>query len=253
MRKLLVLGFVLVSCGSNLPGDGGPGENDFNLTFEVVNQGGALRLTWEQVEGASLYRIYADEQLVDSVADTVYILTVPCGLARVEAAPLSLWASVDIAGKVVASRVDGWGELDSPYKPALGFVDGVAQVYSQNDVANYGNFEVLLDDGQPGVQPYEIDLRAPTAYQPPYNSHANGFAHWPSGSITAPGPSSYDGVFPEAGGLQPGEYAMWINPEGLGWDTGDHFVKIVIESVESDGAVRATCYYQTIGGLRWIP
>ena len=254
MKRLVVLG-LLAACGGGYTGegggDGGGGGSDFAIAYRVVSGGSALELSWERVQ-ADTYRVYADGELVASVTDTAYTLTVPCGLVEVEAYPSGLWARLDIAEKVIVSRVSDWGEMDSPYNPALGFEEGVARTYPEADAAHYGNFEALLDDGYSGVYLYELDLRGPTSYSLPYNSHKNGFAPWGSG-IVAPDTSQYREVYPDQGGLTPGSYALWLNPEGLGWDTLDHFVKLVVESVETDGKVVATLYYQSIGGLRWIP
>ncbi len=251
------IGLFLLSCGGGYTGGGeggnGGGGGDFALSWEAVSQGSALQLHWERVSSAEVYRVYVDGQLFDSTADTLYTLSTPCSLVEIEAAPLNLWASLDIAGKVVVSSVDDWGEVDSPYNPALGFSDGAAQTFPESDAANYGKFEALLDDGSSGVSASEIDFRSPTSYSLPYNSHANGFAPWPSGSDSAPPPSAYREVYPDYGGVQAGEYAVWLNPEGLDWDTLDHFVRVRVEEVSSDGRVRATFYYQTIGGLRWVP
>ena len=264
MRRLIFAGLAfgaLAGCGggnAEFGGDGsGADTTSLGLEYEVLADGGSLYLFWNDVEDALGYYIYADGELLDSTLSTSYVLTEEnaCAKAWVEALLPggSVAETLDIAGQVVKSSVYDWGELNSPYNSALGFVDGEAVTYSTLDQDNYSNFEIILDDGYSGVDPTEIDLCSPDVYDPPYNGHANGFASW-TGGVVAPAPGNYWLIYPYTGGVQVGaSYAAWLDPAGDGWDVNDHFVRIDINSVGSDGQVQATFYYQAIGGLRWVP
>jgi len=259
MRKVLVGFGVLALSGLFLVGVGCEEEEEageLNLQYEVVDDGGSLELTWDEIEGADQYYIYVDGELIDSTTNTTYTVTEDNAGAeiKVEAVGADKSETLDIAGEVVQSSVNDWGEYNSAYKSAVGFTDGSAVTYSILDSSNFSSFEIILDDGDyGGVDASEIDFCSPNVYSPSYNEHDNGFADW-SGGIVAPEPGNYYTIYPGSGGIVQGNsYAAWLDPAADGWTTTDHFVRIDITGVGGDGNVTATFYYQTIGGLRWIP
>ncbi len=256
MRKVLAGFGVIALSGLFLAGCGGEEETGaLGLEYTVTDQGGSLELTWNEIEGADQYYIYVDGTLVDSTTNTTYTVTEDKagGEIMVEAVGADLSETIDIAGEVVQSSVSDWGEYNSAYKSAVGFTDGTAVTYSILDEGNYAYFEIIADDGLDGTDAGEIDLCSPNVYSPPFNSHDNGFAEW-TGGIVAPAPGNYYTIYPDNGGIvQGGTYAAWLDPAADGWTTTDNFVKIVINSIGSDGQIQADFYYQTIGGLRWIP
>ncbi len=269
MRRALLglLGWLFaLGCGGGTPAEGdesGGGGGDtteivLNLQYDVVDQGGSLRLFWNELEDAIEYRVYSSERgLIATVESTAYTVTEEnaCSQLEVEAVlpDTSVRASLNIAGEVVVTSVSYWGDRDSDYNPAVGFTSGGEAVLYPLNEAYYEKFDVIADDGYPGeVRLDELALWSPDELG--FNSKANGFAPWPSGSVVAPSPGNYYSVYPPSGAIQEdSSYAIWLDPGADGWDPSDHFVKAGISSIRDDGQIFAYFYYQTIGGLRWLP
>ncbi|MEO0192671.1 MAG: hypothetical protein ABIM46_07820 [candidate division WOR-3 bacterium] len=271
MKKLLAIGgvvatiiafvatstsVILTSCG------GGEDTSSLNLQYEVVNNGTDVKLTWTQIESADYYTISVDGTVIDSTADnTVTEYTVTSDHAgkvlKVTAVGAETSDEIDIAALVKSTQLSDFGEASSSYKSAVGFgSDGSATVYSLLDSGNYSYFDFWISDGTAGnVLVNEIDICSPNVTYGGtgnFNSEDNWSTAWGTGYVAPTG--GYQNIYPGSGGIMGGgSYAIWLDPSGNGWDLNDHFVKFDVSGIGSDGAVSGTVYYQTVGGLLWIP
>jgi len=271
MKKLLAIGsvvatviaFTATTISVILTSCGGKETGPLNLQYEVVNNGLDVKLTWDQIESASYYTIAVDGKVIDSTADnTVTEYTVTADHAgkviTVTAVDADTSDQIDLGALVVTTSLGSdFGEASSSYKSAVGFnSDGSAVIYSLTESGNYPYFDFWISDGTTGtVDPNEIDICSPNVSYGGtgnFNSEDNWSTEWGTGYVAPT--TGYQNIYPGSGGIMGGKsYALWIDPSGNGWDLNDHFVRIDISSVASDGQVQGKVNYQTVGGLLWIP
>ncbi len=264
MKKLYLIGTGLLIAGGALAltsCDNGETANDLGLTYTVTNNGLDVDLSWDEIEGADYYVISVDGTDIDTTTDnTVTTYTVTSDNAgaviTVTAVGADLSAQVDFTAKA-NSNVEVW-EASGAGNSAVGFdQDGNASTYSITDNSNYSLFDFYLNDWEPGtVDPASITIVSPDIMPdgstPGYNDEENYSTAWGSG-VVAPN-TGYLQYYPNSGGIvSSASYALWIDPSGNGWDTNDHFVKIDVTSIGSDGKVTMNLYYQVEGGLLWVP
>jgi len=236
------------------------GEAPTNVNIAVVddadgNPGGGLHVTWSApAEGnPDEYIVYVDgtpQVGVEVLEDYVYT---PCAEIQVAAVYGSDEAAADAidVGVVISSSIDVWSVDDpSPDHPSgFGFTsDGTAGTYAVSVEANWPEIDYYIASGPAIASPAD---HLPT----PLNDEENAVS-------TETGTFDDLGIVAETGqGLyltnralvSNGLYGMWIDPTGDGWDAGDHFGKLVVNSIDAGTYhVNITVGYQTEGGLRFV-
>jgi hypothetical protein len=220
------------------------------VDYTVTDNGATLRLTWDEVEDADGYYIYADGAVVatiDEATTTTYSATTPAQVYAVAAYAgddTSATDEVDCEPEETAS-LDVYDISEPPPNPSgFGFnSSGTAVTYSLTDTTNWGNIDFYIED-------------APQRFFSPhhggYNNQVNvtqnsGSTEYDTLNIAA-APGGYSSQTDIADGAV---YYFWIDPTDNGWDNStDYFGKIKIEAI-SGTQITMTLAFQRIAGLRW--
>ena len=234
-----------------------------NLQYAVTSDGSGLSLTWDAVTDADGYRVYVDDDLIYEGTSTSYTVTnvgKEIGVSAYKGNLESDRVTINVAP--VSSDITIYERSSTGYS-AMGWnSDGVAVSYSLLDTANYSNFHIYLDDFTPNqVVPAQIHFVAPS-----YNSQGDAFNDIETGfkvaltsnldSITIADPvgSGYVSPYTQDPLVVNTVYHIWIDTQPYGeLNTGDHFAKVKVLSIGTDGAVQLQCVYQRISMLRWLP
>ena len=260
MKRLFYLGAaVVVSSWFVMGMDCGARPNDLNLRFLVVDNGASVKLMWDDVEEATHYIVYRDDELMDTLGpdSTEYLVdsTMVGKQFKVVAEGARMEGALDLA-PVVDSFVIG--EYDNDASVGSGFyfdTDGLC--YTLNLKADSSAWPraqaVLMDDVADSVNPATMQLMSGSASG--VNRLHTGFA-----AITgdyAPTVDTTDSAFAyaetqSASGVF--EYAMWIDADNFAWNSTDHFVRLLATNVDyNTGSISVRYAYQTAPGLRWLP
>ena len=228
------------------------------VDYTVTSNGATLSLTWDEVDGADGYIIYADGEVIDTVTTASFAATVPAMVYAVSAYEgednESATDEVDCAAVQTSSNLTLYGLSDpaTDHHSGLGFTSsGTAVTYSVV-AANYADLDYIFDD----LNYTNLTLTSPNGYTPVYNDEKNmgvdtDIADFDSVTI-ADAPGSYSTVTT----LQANTvYALFMDQDDDDWDaTDDHFGKMFVVSITGAGPYTAviTVAYQPIAGLRWL-
>ncbi|HDM90497.1 MAG TPA: hypothetical protein ENG67_04745 [candidate division WOR-3 bacterium] len=234
-----------------------------NLQYTVTSDGSGLSLTWDAVADADGYRVYVDDDLIYDGTSTSYTVAnvgKEIGVSAYKGDLESDRVTIDVAP--VTSSLTIY-ERSSTGQSAMGWnSDGVAVSYSLLDTANFANFHLYLDDFTPGqVVPAEIHFVAPS-----YNSQGVSFNDIETGfklalttsldsiSIADPVGSGYVSPYTQDPLVVNAVYHIWVDTQPYGeLNTGDHFAKVKVIAIGTDGSVQLQCVYQKVSMLRWLP
>lgn len=222
-----------------------------NVTYEAINSGAELRLTWGDVTDAKSYKVTTDDS-VFSNATSPFDVKTPTTTIEVRAVNGSDESDpyvLDLTAKQTPSiTVYGKSDVDPAHPSGVGFnTDGTAIPVSLTNQAS--QVEFVMDDV---TYPLQMWLISPNAYTPPYNTWGNAAqeagAEFDAVSI-APGTGNYSTQTQLAVN---GTYAAWLdhNDDGV-VDATDHFAKLKVESING-AVVTLKLAYQKVGGLRWL-
>lgn len=222
-----------------------------SVTYEAINSGAELRLTWTAVTDAKEYEIKTDDSVFTTTASPFDVKspTTSIEVRAVNGSDKSDPFTLDCAVEVTSSiTVYGKSDVDPAHPSGIGFnTDGTAIPVSLTNQASQVDF-VMDDVSFPG----SMYLFGPTGYTPPVNTWGNAAqaagADFDAVTI-APGTGNYDLYLQIA---QNATYAAWLdhNDDGL-IDATDHFAKLKIESING-AVVTVKLAYQKVGGLRWL-
>ncbi|MBD3286698.1 hypothetical protein GF338_10220 [candidate division WOR-3 bacterium] len=231
-----------------------------NVNVSVVddadgNPGGGLHVTWSAPsEGTpDEYIVYVDGTAQVAVTTTEDYVYTPCAeieVAAVYGTEEEMSSSVDI-GAVSTSSIDLWSVDDiSPNHPSgFGFASGgSAGTYAVSSEANWPEIDYYIASGPAIASPSD---HLPT----PLNDEENAVS-------METGTFDDLGIVAETGqGLyltnrdlsNNGLYGLWIDANANGWDDGDHFGKLIVNSIDAGTYhVNISVAYQTEGGLRFV-
>ena len=222
-----------------------------SVTYEAINSGAELRLTWTAVTDAKEYEITTDDSVFTTTASPfdVKSTTGTIEVRAVNGSDKSDPFTLDLTAKLTASiTVYGKSDTAASHPSGIGFnTDGTALAVSLTNQAS--QVEFVMDDVSFAPAMY---LFGPTGYTPPVNTWGNAvqLSTTAFDSLTvAPASGNYDLYLQIA---QNATYAAWLdhNDDGL-IDATDHFAKLKIESING-AVVTVKLAYQKIGGLRWL-
>jgi hypothetical protein len=222
------------------------------VTTLAVDGGGALRLTWEEVSGAKSYEIKTDASTFE-IDSTSYDVSTPTATIEVRAVSGSnksdSAAVIDCRIVETTIEVAGIRHADS-MEIAFGFdSDGMAVPYTLVS-SNYPKMDYWLDD-----------LRDTSLL--PVGLVNPGVDNWNQKGNTIKGPFAvdYDSVeVADAPGssyveqmrlAEDAVYHLWLDPSADGWDSGDHFAKAQVVSMDGS-KVTLKIGYQKVRGIRWL-
>ncbi len=264
MKKLLGLAvalvaiLILVGCEGEVTLE----APDVTWTVPDADEGAVLSLSWDAVEDADGYIIYADDDSIDEVtaAPWEYDADVPAavyGVSAYSGDDESDITEVDCA-PVVTTNITVYGNSDpDPAHPSgIGFTAaGNCLTLAISDPTTWPDIDFYFNDTNPtqGL----IDLVSPGDHLPPYNTEENASANTGetdfASVVIADAPGAYS---TQTELLENAVYSLWIDPDADGWDAeNDHFGKMKVESITGAAApytVVITCAYQLIEGLRWV-
>lgn len=220
------------------------------VSFEAIEQGGTLRLTWTALSDVDGYKIYIDGVLDTTITQLSYDVSKPCKTIEISGYKGDKegpkW-SYSFAPVITSISVYGRSDTDPNHPSGFGFTtDGSAVTYALRDSTNWPKVDFYIEDvGTP------ISLFSP--HHRNYNTKKNAGAE---ATITefdslhiAAAPGSYSTQTRlSTGGL----YSIWIDPNANGWDkVNDHFGKLKVIDI-SGTKVDIKVAYQKVSGLRWI-
>ncbi len=253
MRKtypLLAL-MALTSSGCS-PKEPGP----LNLSYEIVDNGGSVKLSWNELEGAEYYRIDVDGDSVAGVTATTYTVTTPGKTLTVTAVGVDSSGSISFE-MTLSPGVKIWTINDpDPDHPSWVRFDSLGNA-------------TAVDTGRQTAAWYMNDDAADTAWLNTNWSDGGGWNpnldvgfHGESGNIgdinMAPGLGYYYQKFPQDSPLDDNQVGAFWYDEGADGSLGpgDHFGKFLIKDYNPDdsGYPSATMdiYWQCEPGLRWL-
>lgn len=228
-----------------------------SVSYEVLYDGGTLKLFWAAIANADGYYIYADGNRIYSTTGNQYDATTAAAIYEVSAyagATESESDTIDCT-PIVTTNITLWGNSDpNPDHPSgLGFLsDGSAVALPVSDSANWPNLDYYIDD---------FNYNNPTLESPNiayYNNENNtgvnsGLLIFDSLTMAESSSGNYS-IHTTLHEFN--VYSLWIDPNFNGWDnTVDHFGKMKVESIAGSSApymVEITVAYQLIPGLRWL-
>ena len=229
------------------------------VDYAVADSGATLSLTWDEVDGADGYIIYADGEVVDTVTTASYDATAPAMVYAVSAYEgednESATDEVDCEPVVTANlAVYGLSDPATDHHSGLGFnTSGTAVTYSVV-AANYDALDFVFDDRDPLDF---LNIVSPDGFDPAFNDESNTTAASSTTSFDALDIAAAPGNYASPRELaDDAVYSLWIDPSDDNWDdTEDHFGKMKIESLTGTVApfsATVTVAYQPIAGLRWL-
>lgn len=229
-----------------------------DVTYDVTTDGGGLDLSWNEVEDAEGYIIYADDVAVDTVTDLSYTMTAPAKVVKVTAYAgedeSDAWSG-DFTPVVTTSiTVYGLSDPDPNHPSGLGFTsDGTGVALAVGDTSNWNSIDFVFDDQN--VTPISIVTPNHSYYNSgqglnsEYNYSSDDQGVEFDSLNTAPAAGNYSDVKALAVN---GVFASWIDPDGgTSPDANDNFVKMKVEAI-SGSQVNIKAAYQKEGGLRWL-
>jgi len=227
-----------------------------NVTFEAINGGGTLRLTWTSVTDAQSYEITTDDSTftTTSLSFDVTTLTGTIEVRAVNGDDKSDPTTIDC--KVVeTSSLVLYGISDASANDPSGLAfssDGTASAMSLDDV-NKAALDFVCDDEQATVLP--VGLINAGDYGWTQNTKVNTLMDAGTTDFDAFEVAAASGYISQLAVATNGVYALWLSTSST-WTTSDHFCKAKIISVEQPSGtyykVTLRVAYQKVGGLRWL-
>lgn len=253
MKKLLALTFafaallILVGCESSTTPD------QPTVTYDVIDDGGGLTLTWSADANADGFIIYHDNFVVDTVVGTTYTDTVPCLVIGVSAYAGDLESAKDEIDctpvETAALIVYGNTDPDTTHPSGFGFnAGGSAIAYSLSNTSNHPLLDYYINSVPATPQFTSPSDHLPTPYNGEYNSTVNsGSTNYTTETIAdAPG-----GYSTQTNITANAVYFFYIDPDNDGWgSSNDYFGKVQVTGVNGL-ANTLKLAYQGIAGLRW--
>jgi hypothetical protein len=235
-----------------------PKEPDtLNLSYEVVEDGGAVKLSWNEIEGADYYRVDVDGDSVAGVTGTTYTVRTPGKTLTVTA--IGVDSSESVSFEVVLSRgVKVWTVNDPNIAhPSWVIFDTLgnarAASYAEKDSAAW----FMNDDAADTAW-----LNTNWAGEGGWNRNLSVWFAVESGNIDdiklAPGLGDYYYRFPPDYGLGDNQVGAFWYDGGADGSLGheDHFGKFIItDYTPADPtypSVTMDIYWQSEPGLRWL-
>jgi hypothetical protein len=224
-----------------------------NVSYDVIDVGGKLRLYWSAVPYAIEYEVDADETTFTTRALSFDVQS-PAKLVKVYAVAGNVKsdpATIDCGVVETSSLVlYGISDPDPNHTPGLAFSsNGSASALTLDD-ANKTSLDFVCDDSN--VTP--VGLVNAGDYGWYQNSKVNTLMDAGTTDYDAFGEAAASGYTTQLGIRADGVYAMWLS-RSQSWTTSDHFCKTKIISIEDVGGVQKVTLkvgYQLIGGLRWV-
>ncbi len=226
------------------------------VTYQPIENGAKLRLTWTQVANADGYYIYVDGVRDTSLPSTVtsYDVIGPAKLIEVSAYKKNeeseKW-SLDLTP--VVNEVTVWGASDpDPNHPSgLQLTDNGAIPLAIGNQANWPNLDYIFDDRGEFAP---MSIVNPGDYTSPrYNDKGNAISSLASGNFDdenfAPAPGNY--LTQRKDIAINGVYYLWLDRDNDNQTTNDNFGKILIKAI-SGKRVDIKVAYQKVKGLRWL-
>ncbi len=226
------------------------------VSYEVINPGAVLRLSWSAVTNAVSYEVKTDDSTYTTAALN-FDVTHPTGTVEVRALNgnrKSDPATVDCRPVETSSLVlYGISDPNASDLSGLAFDAAGTAVAKSLDDADKAALDFVCDDQQPTVLP--VGFINAGDYGWPQNTKLN--------TLTDAGTSDFDafdfaadsGYITQLGIVANGVYALWLSDSPY-WTVNDHFCKTKIISVEQPTStyykVTLKVAYQKIGGLRWF-
>jgi hypothetical protein len=222
-------------------------------TTPDTDKGGTLRLNWTSIANAEGYHIYYDGHTTADTSITGTQIDISTPRTKIEVAAykgstVSEKALVD-ATPVTATVTVYFISVATHPEHALTFsADG-----SCIATALGSGIEFVLDDTTTYQGSTFPGFWSPDMYPTPYNTHDNSAA--PSAGTdfnavtAAPAPGTY---LTRREITQGPVYPLWVDPDGLGYTTDDHFAKALVQSIDVNGTITLKVAYQKIVGLRWL-
>jgi hypothetical protein len=225
-----------------------------NVTYEAINSGASLRLTWTAITDAKEYEITTDDSTFKTTS-TSFDVTSPTGTIEVMAVNGSDKSEAfTIDCKVVeTSSIVLYGRSDAtPTDPSgLAFTtSGTASALSLDD-ANKASLDFVYDD----VAITGGGMANAGDYGWSQNAKVNTLMDAGTTDYDAFMEAAASGYISQLAIAANGLYAFWLSSSAA-WTTSDHFCKAKVISVEQPSGtyykVTLKVAYQKIGGLRWL-
>lgn len=223
-----------------------------NVSYQPINDGAKLRLTWTQVANADGYYIYVDGVRDTSLPSTTtsYDVSGPAKLIEVSAYKKNeeseKW-SLDLTPVVSEVSVYGASDPDPNHPSGLQLTDNGAIPLAIGNQTNWPNLDYIFEDrGRP------MSIINPGDYTPPFNNKGNAISTLASGNFDdenmAPAPGTY---LTQREIAVNGVYYLWLDRDNDNQTTNDNFGKILIKAI-SGTRVDIKVAYQKVKGLRWV-
>jgi hypothetical protein len=226
------------------------------VTYEAVNTGAALRLSWSMVVNAMSYEVKTDDSTYTTTSLS-FDVTVPTNSIEVRAVngtrrsnPAAIWCGLLWTdGQNVCSISD----TNPSHRIGLAFDSVGSAVALTLADSNRPAIDFVCDDTQAAVLP--VGLVNAGDYGWPQNSKLNSLRDEsatdfdslvivPASGYTDRLPTPLNGVF-----------AIRLSRSPT-WSTNDHFVKAKIVLIQQPSGTYYKAFfktgYQHIGGLRWV-
>jgi len=238
MKRLLLAGSFALSCSVLAP-------QELNLRYEVADNGNSVMVSWDQVDGASWYRISVDGVAVDSVqagSGTSFRITSEHAgkVVRVEAVGTNITEEIDFSPSVTDLILFSREDPDTLHPEASGLYYYYFERYFISDTSNWFRIDFYIGDENGDDT---ADLNSPRVYG--INNEYNMSAPWGTGNCA---PDS--GYALTTNLVQGAEFALWLSYDQE-WGLADNFARIAVDSADSF-RVELTIYYQMEYGLRWV-
>ncbi|MEO0210584.1 MAG: hypothetical protein ABIN66_01870 [candidate division WOR-3 bacterium] len=228
-----------------------------NLRYEVVDDGGAVQLNWDKIEGADYYRIEVDGDSVAGIKETTYTVSVPCKSISVSAVGTDSSASLSFE-LVPSLSVKIWSKRDPDTShPWLVLFDTAGSAIPVGSKDKLGAAWYMNDDAADTARFY-TNWSGEGGWNPQLGAWFALSSDSLSAIKIAPPPGSYFPDLPHDSRLTEGMIGIfWIDagPDNA-VGTGDHFGKMVITEYKSADptypSATADIYLQREPLLRWL-
>lgn len=239
---------VLISCES-IEAPGKP-----NVTYEPIENGAKLRLTWTAVTDADGYNIYVDGEKDTSITGTSIDVAGPAKKIEVSAykgkEEGEKWTLDLTPTYTPALTLYGASDPSPDHPSGLALKDAGAVALAIGVEANKPEIDYVFDD-RGNFAP--MSIVNPGDYTPQINSKGNAVSDATTGSFDdadiAPAPGSYETQRSPIS--QNAVYYLWLDRNNNNYSTDDNFAKIQIISI-SGTVVNIKVAYQKVKGLRWV-
>ncbi|MEO0130135.1 MAG: hypothetical protein ABIK76_00360 [candidate division WOR-3 bacterium] len=222
------------------------------VSYQPIDNGAKLRLTWTQVANADGYYIYVDGIRDTSLPSTVtsYDISGPAKLIEVSAYKKNeesqRW-SLDLTPEVSEVSVYGASDPDPNHPSGLQLTDNGAIPLAISNQANWPNLDYIFEDRN-----RPVSIMNPGDYTPPFNTKGNAISSLASGNFDnenmAPAPGNY---LTQREIAVNGVYYLWLDRDNNNQTTNDNFGKILIKAI-SGTRIDIKVAYQKVPGLRWV-